>query len=238
MDSGGVNLAKNLYISKKLTIGARFNSSSFKLVTGSKLMSESELDAKQIEKKVSDLAEAMEQVRDNQATKDDVVVDMKQATHGRLEMLAQDLQPVFQELPSENDQFEFSLTDGETPRLWIDMTSFVRMGRDRGVFEFIKDTRMGRTILAQSDDREKMAKMVTSYVAERILERERMIEGEWHAMRDYNFGVEEEETADEVAPVSSPKKIWQLLGLFAAGLLIGAAVMVLWAWFGDLPSGL
>ncbi len=50
-------------------------------------MSDIELDAKKIEEKVSDLAEAMNRVRNNQAERDDVVVDMKQASHARLELL-------------------------------------------------------------------------------------------------------------------------------------------------------
>ena len=58
-------------------------------------MSDIELDAKKIEEKVSDLAQAMDRVRNDQAERDDVVVDMKQASHARLELLAQDLQPVF-----------------------------------------------------------------------------------------------------------------------------------------------
>ena len=69
-------------------------------------MNDVELDAKQIEKKVSDLAEAMERVRDDEATRSDVVVDMKQASQARLELLAQDLQPVFQDVPEDNEQFE------------------------------------------------------------------------------------------------------------------------------------
>lgn len=151
-------------------------------------MSETEMDVQQIEKKVSALADEINRIRDNQATRDDVVVDMKQAARARLELLAKDLQPVFNDVPKDNDQFEFALTSGELPRLWIDMTSFVRMGRDRRSYEFVKDTRMGRTILGQSDDRAKMAKMVTSYVAERMIERERIIDGEWVSMRHYDFG--------------------------------------------------
>lgn len=198
-------------------------------------MSDIELDAKQIEKKVSDLAEAMDRVRDDQATRDDVVVEMKQAGHARLELLAKELQPVFQDIPDDNDQFEFSLTNGENARLWIDMTSFVRMGRDRRVYEFVKDTRMGRTMLGESDDREKMARIVTNYVAERVLERERMIEGEWIAMRNYDFDADESE---ESQPVSAKEttSLWSLFGWMLLGIALGAAAMVAWAWFGDIPE--
>jgi hypothetical protein len=199
-------------------------------------MSDIELDAKKIEEKVSDLAEAMNRVRNNQAERDDVVVDMKQASHARLELLAQDLQPVFAELPKDNDQFEFALTNGENSRLWVDMTSFVRMGRDRRVYEFVKDTRMGRTMLGETDDRARMAKLVTNYVAERVLERERMIEGEWVAMRDYNFGLDEEDEAVETPQQSRGRSLLGLVGWFLLGLAGGASAMIAWAWFGDIPT--
>lgn len=201
-------------------------------------MSETEFDAKQLEKKVHDLAEAMDKVRHDQVKRDDVVVDLKQAEHARLELLAKDLKPVFDDLPDENDQFEFALTNGEPPRLWIDMTSFVRMGRDRRVYEFVKDTRLGRTQLAASDNIEKMGKVVTSYVAERVLERERAIEGDWLTMKNYEFDSDGALIDPEDLPESETGsgQGWALLGLFAIGLLAGAAAMVAWAWYGDIPN--
>ena len=201
-------------------------------------MAEKELDVKQLEAKVHDLAEAMDRVRENRAQQDDVVVDMKQAAHQRLELLARDLQPVFKALPDDNDQFEFALTNGEPPRLWVDMTSHVRMGRDRMLYEFVKNTRMGRTLLAKTTDRQKMAKIVTNYVAERVLERERVIEGEWVAMRNYDFDAEGEGQGEEAA--SAPNKAsgsgWAMFGWFLTGILAGGLALLAWAWFGDIPA--
>ena len=150
-------------------------------------MAEPDFDAKQIEAKINDLSAAMARVREAQADRDDVVVEMRQAARTRLEMLARDLAPVFKSLPEGNDQFEFALTGGENPRLWIDMTSFVRLGRDRRHYEFVKDTRLGRTVLSETDSRGETVRRVTDYVAERLLERERAIEGDWIAMRHYDF---------------------------------------------------
>ena len=198
-------------------------------------MSELEFDAKQIERKVSDLAEAMDRVRNDLATRDDVVVDMKQASHARLELLAQDLQPVFQEVPDDNDQFEFALTNGENSRLWIDMTSFVRMGRDRRVYEFVKDTRMGRQMLGETDDRATMTKIVTRYVAERMLERQRMIEGDWVAMTQYDFSGENDKGKSE-KPAERGSDFWGIALWTVLGIVLGAAAMVLWAWYGDIPA--
>lgn len=199
-------------------------------------MSEGELDARQIERKVHDLAEAMERVRNDQASRDDVVVDLREASRTRLEMLAQDLQSLFQDLPDDNDQFEFALTNGEPPRLWIDMTSFVRMGRDKRTYEFIKDTRMGRSVLGRSDDRERIGRMISNYVAERVLERERMIEGEWVSMRDYDFSGEGGQGEVATVKEAGGMNFWKVAILFLLGVVAGAAGMITWAWFFNPPG--
>lgn len=144
-------------------------------------MAEKDLEAEDIERKVHDLAKAMRDIKTAQADRDDVVVEMRHAKFSRLELLAEDLTPVFSEVPLEAEMFDFALTTGEVPRLWVDMTSFVRLGKDGRTYEFVKDTRLGRTIIGSSENREKIGKRITDYVAERLLERERMIEGEWIA---------------------------------------------------------
>lgn len=204
-------------------------------------MQDQDLDVKRLEAKVHDLASAMDRVRNDQASKDDVVVDMKQAAFSRLELLAKDLQPVFQDIPKDNEQFEFSLTNGEIPRLWIDITTFVRMGRDKRVYEFVKDTRLGRKVLAKSEDRLRIGKAVTAYIAERILERERAIEGDWLALNDYNFDVDDVDAAAEqsvqmVNEKSSSGYGWKYIGWVLLGVLLGAFAMIAWAWFGEVPN--
>ncbi|MFZ1813568.1 MAG: hypothetical protein WBO55_04190 [Rhizobiaceae bacterium] len=199
-------------------------------------MADSDIDAREIEAKAHRLSEAVSRIRNAQADRDDVVVEMKQAARARLELLAQDLQPVFEQLPEGSDQFEFALTSGETPRLWIDMTAFVRMGRDRRIYEFVKDTRLGRTLLGETENRERAASMVTNYVAERILERERMIEGDWIAMRGYDFNNSEKPAVVDTEVKPTPGPGWRTFLLFFLAMLAGAAGMVAWAWFGKMPS--
>jgi len=199
-------------------------------------MSENDLDAKQIEKKVHDLAEAMERVKTAQADRDDVVVEMKQLSRTRLEMLAQDIQPVFDALPEDVDLFEFALANGEPPRLWIDVTSFVRMGPDRRVFEFVKDTRLGRTIIAHTDDKTRMGEVITDYVAERVLERQRAIEGEWIAMKGYSFDAPDNSQPADTTPPVVKSGGWKWLGWMLLGAVVGTASLVAWAWNGNLQS--
>lgn len=204
-----------------------------------------------------DLGKAMRTIRSAQADRDDIIIDMIHAKVSRLQLLADDLMPVIDEIPQEAEQFEFAITNGETPRLWIDMTSFVRMGADGREYEFVKDTRVGRTILARSQDRDLVGERITAYVAERLLERERMIEGDWvstkmfSAERDAEIeGIVEESgeaVADDLMDASRPQRSSAITELktttapqrsggsivvwFLVGLAIGLAVLLGLAYF-------
>ena len=194
-----------------------------------------ELDAKDIEAKVHDLSKSMERMKSRNADRDDVVVELKQSQLTRLEMLAQDLQPVFDQVPDENDQFEFALTNGETPRLWLDMTTHVRMGAMPQQYELVKDTRMGRTILAASKDRNQMGQVVTDYIADKMLERDRLLEGEWISMGGYSFNGE---TVDEETPekIVVKQSAWRSMMWFVLGAIISVGGLFAWAWFGTIPT--
>ncbi|MGB7433019.1 MAG: hypothetical protein WA921_11185 [Ahrensia sp.] len=129
------------------------------------------------------LVNAVRRMKINDAERNDVVVDMKEADRARLELLAERLSDVFDAVPFDDDRFDFALSSGLQPRLWIDATAHVMMGRDRRMFRFVRDTRLGRVILGESGDIDRMADHVTDYIAERILERERALAGETVALR-------------------------------------------------------
>lgn len=124
------------------------------------------------------LSDAIREMKNAAADRDDVVVEMREASRTRLELLAQELQPVFAEVPKDHPLFDFAISNGENPRLWIDAIAHVTMGRDRRTYRFLRDTRMGRVVLAESTHAGEVADKVTRYIAERMVERERMIEGE------------------------------------------------------------
>ncbi len=214
-------------------------------------MIKKEMEPGEIERRVHDLANAMNKIRSSQADRDDVVVEMKNTKLSRLELLLEDLQSVIEDIPKDNEQFEFALTKGETPRLWIDMTSFVRMGADGREYEFVKDTRMGRVILGRGGSRKKIGEHVTNYVAERLLERERMIEGDWlslsqmmenHPSNDEKNSVvdvsegqevktEIEEAGLKTATNKTRHSTLSLFVWFILGLIGGAGVLFILTWF-------
>ena len=128
---------------------------------------------------VRSLKEAIRRVRTAEAERSDVVVELRDAERARLEMLADELRSVYAEIPDNDDTFVLNLAGGTPPRLWIDMTSFVVMDRDRRTYRFLKDTRLGRTVIIETPSLDDVADMITNYVAERIIERERAMEGDW-----------------------------------------------------------
>src|SRR5690606_18958038 len=116
--------------------------------------------------KVRSLREAIRKVRLAEVERTDVVVELQESERARLEMLAEELQDVFQEVPEDDDQFSFQIVPGSTPRLWIDVTSHVVMGRDKRTYRFVKDTRLGRTVILETGEIDDMADAITEYIAE------------------------------------------------------------------------
>jgi hypothetical protein len=129
---------------------------------------------------------------------------------------------------------------GNQPRLWIDMTSFAVLGRDRRTYRFLKDTRLGRTVILETAKLDAMADTVTHYVAERIIERERAMEGDWlikRVMRDEVTRRNEARAAvaDAIKPRSGPapndrSNLGWVIAAFLGGILIGAIVLFAYAW--------
>ncbi|MEN3792032.1 hypothetical protein [Fulvimarina sp. MAC3] len=118
------------------------------------------------------LADAVRAAKIAAAQRSDVVVDIREADRARLEILSEELKPIADELGGD-DLFDFVLTGGVTSRYWVDGTAHVTMARDRRTYRFVRETRLGRVTLAESTEPRKIADHVTTYVAERIVERDR-----------------------------------------------------------------
>ena len=123
--------------------------------------------------KVRKLSDAVRKVRIAEAERMDALSDLYDADRARLELLAEDLAPVFADIPKDDDFFICTVAGSVPPRLWVDGTSHVFIGRDRRTYRFVKDTRLGRIVIGESADLQRMADLVTDYVAERIVERDR-----------------------------------------------------------------
>ena len=118
------------------------------------------------------LRDALRQARIEAADRTGVVVDLRDAEVARLEMLNEALDPLFAQIPEQVDLFDRGISQGETPRLWIDVVAHVVMGRDKRIYRFVQDTRFGRIVIAKSHEVAAIVDAVTDYVARRMIERE------------------------------------------------------------------
>jgi hypothetical protein len=176
------------------------------------------------------LSDAMRDVRIAKADRNDVVIDLKDADRARLEILAEELKPVIDDIPPADDQFEFAISTGLQPRLWIDAVSHVMMGRDRRTYRFVRDTRLGRVVLSETADIKQVAERITNYVAERIVERQRMLDGDLEPLRAL---AAQDVSAGEMH-ASKPKDDWDEFAAgfvwFLLGLVSGGGLILVWLW--------
>lgn len=178
----------------------------------------------------SRLRDAIRKARQHEAERSDVIVDLREAEIARLELLQEALADVFDAIPPDNDLLECALSQGNPPRLWIDVLAYVAMGRDKRTYRFIKDTRYGRQVVLETTQLEEIAARVTDYVAHRLLERERALESdvERAAPRPAPDAADSE-------PPAPPRRTglgWAaLISTFALGLVIGAVALFAGALF-------
>jgi len=118
------------------------------------------------------LRDALRKARIEAADRTGVVVDLRDAEVARLEILNEALDPLFVQIPEKVDLFDRGISQGDTPRLWIDVVAHVLMGRDKRMYRFVQDTRFGRIVLAESHEVAAIVAAVTDYVARRMIERE------------------------------------------------------------------
>jgi hypothetical protein len=164
------------------------------------------------------LRDALRQARIEAADRTDVVVDLRDAEVARLEILNDALDPLFADIPDHVDLFDRGISQGDKPRLWIDIVAHVVMARDKRTYRFVQDTRNGRIVLAEALDVTQIANAVTDYVARRLVERE-------HAMVV---------APAPQRPAAPPRRSGVLSFVF--GVLVGAAALFGFALFSALRS--
>ncbi len=157
----------------------------------------------------SPLKEALRQVRIESAERSGTVIEMRDAEAARLEMLNEALDIIFADIPANADIFDRGVSRGDIPRLWIDITAYVLMGRDKRTYRFVQDTRYGRKVLSESKDIAETVRAITRYIAGRLIERERAL------------------AQDDDRRAKPPQSGWRALGAFVLGLMFGAAALVI-----------
>ena len=167
------------------------------------------------------LRDALRKARIEAADRTGVVVDLRDAEVARLEILSEALDPLFAQIPDSVDLFDRGISQGETPRLWIDVVAHVLMGRDKRAYRFVQDTRFGRIVIAESHDVPVIVDAVTDYVARRMVERE-------HALVATPVAA----PASVVAEKPRRSRFWP----FALGFVFGALALFCLALVASLSS--
>ncbi|HEX2363618.1 MAG TPA: hypothetical protein VHJ00_01125 [Bradyrhizobium sp.] len=165
------------------------------------------------------LRDALHKARIEAADRTGVVVDLRDAEVARLEILNEALDPLFAQVPEQIDLFDRGISQGETPRLWLDVVAYVVMGRDKRIYRFVQDTRHGRIVLAESHEVPAIVDAVTDYVARRMVERE-------HAMAPTRPPGQAEEKPRRRG------RFWS----FAFGFMLGALALFALALFASLKN--
>lgn len=164
------------------------------------------------------LKDALRKARVDQAERTGTVVDLRDAELARLELLDEALDPVFTEIPSELDLFDRGISQGETPRLWIDAIAHVAMGRDKRIYRFLQDTRYGRKVLAESVHVPEIVDAVTKYLAQRLIERERTLA---------DGTLSGNGNAKQAAVMLGRGRRRRMVAAFLSGVLVGCAMLIL-----------
>jgi hypothetical protein len=163
---------------------------------------------------------AVRQARIEVAERTSVVVDLRDAEVARLEILNEALDPVFAEIPREIDLFDRGISRGDTPRLWLDAMAHVMMGRDKRVYRLVQDTSYGRRVLEESSEVPPMVEAVTTYVARRLVERERSLAAQPLAGKDGWRDINLERRHWR----------WNAVKAFFFGLVLGILALFMIAW--------
>jgi len=181
------------------------------------------------------LREALRRARAESAERSGVLVELRTAELGRLDLLKEALVPVLAQVPDEIDLFETALLPGDPARLFIDALGFVEMGQDKRTYRFFQDTRYGRRLIAEGDRLGSIVEAITDYVARRMVEREQALAS------DDSVFVPRQNVAPEtvVAPpaeASAPSQRGSLALLFVVVLILAfAAIFALRElWFARL----
>lgn len=170
------------------------------------------------EKRPVRLRDALRKARIDAADRTGVVVNLRDAEVARLEILNEALDPLFAQVPDNVDLFDRGISQGETPRLWIDVVAHVLMGRDKRLYRLVQDTRYGRKVLAESHDVPAIVAAVTDYVARRMIEREQAL------------------AAWKEPALIEPSKHAGGVFTFVFGFFLGAAALFAMALFAALKS--
>ena len=167
------------------------------------------------------MREAIRQARLEEAERLDLSADQRDGEMARLELLAAELEDIFEELPPEDDRFSLVLVPSRPARLWIDLFTYAAVDDASGAYLFVRNSENGRRTLFSSNNVAEIADRIMRYVAHEIVRRERM-EAALAETARVELGA--------AAPAPAKTPIGVVMAAFAIGLLTGAAGLFVAVW--------
>lgn len=116
------------------------------------------------------LEETMRLVRERDANSKGEFAQLKRDA---LLALRDDISDVINDIPYDAHFFDFRISGKEPARLWVDATTFITLADETGNYRMLKETRAGRILLCESEDRKAVGEATVNYIAERLAEWER-----------------------------------------------------------------
>ena len=156
------------------------------------------------------LNEQLRKAREAHGFHHDALVGMGDSQTLRLEVLRLELCDVLEGLPETQQFLDPALSLAGTPRLWIDLTTYVVMAPTARTYRLVRDRLDGSQVLFETRDRAQMLEKITFYAASRLVEREKQMAGP--------------------VPVKDPERQSFSLGAvilaWVAGFVLGALVLL------------
>lgn len=119
------------------------------------------------------LTGALREARQAEAAHFEAALELRDAKSLRLQLLKDDLAAQVRASAEAREMFDIVLVPGDTPKLWIDLISFVVMEPDHRTYRFLQHRQDRREILFESASRELMATAVRRHMAHLLVARER-----------------------------------------------------------------
>lgn len=148
--------------------------------------------------KPSNLRTALRRARAQSAEQSEAITDLRQGEVARLELLEDAIRPILDQTPDDVELFDLGVTQGDRPRLFIDMIAFVDLAHDRRTFRFFQDTRHGRVLIAENESADRIVAAVTNYVARRLVEREQALAADWRSRSPASEAIRTRTRADRL----------------------------------------
>lgn len=171
-------------------------------------------------------------MRNATAERQDAFEGLREQERVLLSALEEELQAFADDVPKDDDWIVLKMSNGERPRYWVDPTSHVVIDRDLRTYRFLRDTRLGRIVVRESDSEEIIAHAIADYIAERMVERERAVDGEWLATVQANYDEDSRRRdVERQQQAIVPEKRKSNVGVYIAGLATGMIVIFgIWAY--------